>query len=101
MLYSNLLPSKFSIAVIHVPCMDMSDLYIDYILYNKETKLYTVCTNLATSSYKTVYKNDIHNIILGANIVDYISIDEYYFIQEHWNSWLYEMYYDEWISEKV
>ena len=101
MIYTNLLPSKFSIAVIHVPCMDMSDLYIDYILYNKETKLYTVPVSLSENLYKETHKDNIHKIIPGANIVNYISIDEYNFDQEYWNSWLYEMYYDEWYSECV
>jgi hypothetical protein len=101
MLNQILLPSKFSMAVIHVPCMDMSDLYIDYLLYNKETKLYTVPVSLSQNLYKETHKDNIHKIIPGANIVNYISIDEYNFDQEHWNSWLYEMYYDEWYSECV
>jgi hypothetical protein len=101
MLNQILLPSKFSMAVIHVPCMDMSDLYIDYLLYNKETKLYTVPVSLSQNLYKETHKDDIHKIISGANVVNYISIDEYNFDQEYWNSWLYEMYYDEWYSECV
>ena len=101
MLNSNLLPSNFSIAVIDVPCMHSSDIYIDYLLYNKETKLYTVPVSLSENLYKETHKDNIHKIIPGANIVNYITIDQYYFDQEHWNSWLYEMYYDEWISEMV
>lgn len=99
MLNSNLLPSMFSMAVIHVPCMQFGDLYIDYILYRKETKRYTVPVSLSKNLYKETHKDDIHKIIPGANIVNYITLDEYNFDQEHWNSWLYEMYYDEWYSE--
>lgn len=101
MLFSNLLPSKFSMAVIHVPCMELGDLYIDYLLYNKETKLYTVPISLSDSLYKETHKDNIHKIILGANIVNYISIDEYYFDQEQWDSMLYELYYDEWYTQEV
>lgn len=101
MLFSNLLPSKFSIAVIHVPCMELGDLYIDYLLYNKETKLYTVPVSLSENLYKETHKDNIHKIILGANIVNYITIDEYYFIQEQWDSMLYELYYDEWYFIEV
>ena len=88
-------------AVINVPCMELSDLYIDYLLYNKETKLYTVPVSLSDSLYKETHKDNIHKIIPGANIVDYIPIDNYYFEQEQWDSYLYEMYYDEWISNCV
>lgn len=101
MLNQKLLASRFSIAVIHVPCMFDADLYIDYLLYNKETKLYSVPVSIAVAIYKNTYKNDIHNIIPGANVVDYISIDQYYFDQEQWDSWLYEFYYDEWYTSEV
>lgn len=101
MLNSNLLPSMFSMAVINVPFMETADLYIDYLLYNKETKLYTVPVSLSKNLYKETHKDNIHKIIPGVNIVNYISIDEYNFDQEHWNSYLYEMFYDEWYSECV
>ena len=99
MLNQKLLASKFSIAVIHVPCMQLGELYIDYLLYNKETKMYAVPLSLATAIYKNTYKDDIHNIIPGANIVNYISIDEFYFDQEQWDSWIYSYYYDEWCMQ--
>lgn len=98
MLNQKLLPSKFSIAVLNVPCIYTQDTYIDYILYNKQTKLYSVPVCLNTPIYKFVYKNDISKIIQHAQIVNYIDIDQYFFEQEQWNSYLYELFYEEWIS---